>query len=137
MDYSFGAVVFRKTDRVEYLLVKHARSGHWGFPKGHPDNQETPHETAIREILEETNTAVGIKPGFQESIDYILPGGMDKRVTFFLAEYQGEGEVAIDPGEIAELRWLPFEKAISLITYDDTRTVLVESDAFVSTLYGG
>lgn len=137
MDYSFGAVVYRKTDRIEYLLIKHVAGGHWGFPKGHPDDQETPHETAVREILEETNAKVAITAGFQESIEYVLPRGEGKRVTFFLAEYQGEGEVAVDPDEIAELRWLPFERALPLITYDDTRSVLAKSDAFLSALSAG
>ena len=134
MDYSYGSVVFRKTDRVEYLLVKHAVSGHWGFPKGHPDTNETPHETAIREILEETNTVVRIVAGFEEIIEYVLPMGEDKRVTFFLAEFLAEDSVVINPGEIAGLEWLPYEQAVSRITYDDTRSVLARCDSFVSEL---
>ena len=59
MDYSFGSVVFRKDAVVEYLLVHHAGPGHWDFPKGHPDDDEKPEQTAAREVLEETNKTDG------------------------------------------------------------------------------
>lgn len=54
-DKSFGVIPVFKNDGGEYFfcLVKH-RAGHWGFPKGHPDVDESEEETAKRELLEET-----------------------------------------------------------------------------------
>ena len=42
------------------LLVKH-NDGHWGFPKGHVEKDETELQTAIREVKEETNLDVEIQ----------------------------------------------------------------------------
>jgi len=49
---SFGAVVVDEKGR--YLLVKHRYGGHWDFPKGHMEGDESPLEAALREVLEET-----------------------------------------------------------------------------------
>ena len=39
---SCGAIVFRKYHgNTELLLIKHANGGHWSFPKGHVESQET------------------------------------------------------------------------------------------------
>ena len=36
------------------ILLLHYPSGHWDFPKGHVDGNETEQETAVRELVEET-----------------------------------------------------------------------------------
>ena len=52
---SCGAIIVRKNDDTfETLLIKMVK-GHWSFPKGHVENDETEVETALREIKEETN----------------------------------------------------------------------------------
>ena len=39
---SCGAVVFRKAgDTLEVLLIRHKNGGHWAFPKGHVEHEET------------------------------------------------------------------------------------------------
>ena len=46
---SCGAIVYRKSHgNTEILLIKHINSGHWSFPKGHVEGNETEVETAIR-----------------------------------------------------------------------------------------
>ena len=57
---SCGIIVF---DNDKVLVVKHL-DGHYGFPKGHVENNETEEETAIREVKEETNCDAKIIPGF-------------------------------------------------------------------------
>ena len=39
--------------------------GHWGFPKGHIEKDETEYETALREVKEETNIDARIIDGFR------------------------------------------------------------------------
>ena len=131
MDYSFGSVVFRKDAVVEYLLVHHAGPGHWDFPKGHPDDGESPEQTAAREVLEETNSTIEFVPGFAERIEYLLPRGERKQVTFFLAEYTGEGTHPIDPDEIAGLAWFPYPEALQRITFDNSKHVIEAADDFL------
>ena len=55
MEKSCGAVVSRMTENGrEILLIRHMNGGHWAFPKGHVEKDETEEQTARREILEET-----------------------------------------------------------------------------------
>ena len=56
MEKSCGIVLFYSD---EFLVIQHSTEsndvkGHWDFPKGHVENNETELETAIRELQEET-----------------------------------------------------------------------------------
>ena len=63
---SCGAIVYRRYHgNIQILLIKHINSGHWSFPKGHVEFGETEPETAIREIMEETNIDVIIDTTFK------------------------------------------------------------------------
>lgn len=42
------------------LLVQHKKLGVWLYPGGHVEDNETPDETVIREVLEETGVSVEI-----------------------------------------------------------------------------
>ncbi len=131
MDFSYGSVVYRRGTVLEYLLVNHAGPGHWDFPKGHPNAGEEPEQTAMREVLEETACAIDLVPGFAERIEYRLPNGEQKQVTFFLAEYAGEGGNSIDPLEIAHLGWFSYAEAFDRITFDNSKRVIGVADAFL------
>ena len=67
---SCGAVIWRSLGgKREYLIIlnkKSPASGHWGFPKGHIEADESEADTARREILEE----VGLK--IESFIDWII-----------------------------------------------------------------
>jgi tRNA nucleotidyltransferase (CCA-adding enzyme) len=52
-----GIIYFDTTDK-KYLLVYGKKSGKWGFPKGHQENNETEEDTAIRELYEETGIKI-------------------------------------------------------------------------------
>ena len=89
---SCGAVVVcTEGGRVRFLLTRSLR-GVWGFPKGHVEGRETEHETALREIREETGLAVRFTEGFRETDEYLIVKksgpAIDKLVVFFLADYE-------------------------------------------------
>ena len=68
---SCGGVVYRKHHgNIEVLLVKHINSGHWSFPKGHVEGEETEEQTARREIKEETGIDVMIDTSFRETVNF-------------------------------------------------------------------
>lgn len=68
---SCGAIVYRKHHgNTEILLVRHLKSGHWSFPKGHMEAGETEEDTARREIKEETGLDVLLDTGFRETVNY-------------------------------------------------------------------
>ena len=68
---SCGAIVYRQRDSwVEVLLIRHKNGGHWAFPKGHVEKQETEEETALREIREETGLTVKLNTAFRHMVTY-------------------------------------------------------------------
>ena len=84
---SCGAIVYRKFHgNTEILLIKHINSGHWSFPKGHVEGEETEVETARREIKEETSIDVIIDPTFRETVSYSPKKDTVKVVVYFLAK---------------------------------------------------
>ncbi|MDE6776190.1 MAG: NUDIX domain-containing protein, partial [Ruminococcus sp.] len=84
---SCGAIVYRKYHgNTEILLIKHLNSGHWSFPKGHVEADESETDTARREIKEETNIDVIIDPTFRETVTYSPKKDTLKVVVYFLAK---------------------------------------------------
>jgi 8-oxo-dGTP pyrophosphatase MutT (NUDIX family) len=58
---AFGGVLFDAQGRVLLFKPKNHFDGyHWSFPKGRPEPGETPQETALREVLEETGYAAEV-----------------------------------------------------------------------------
>lgn len=116
---SCGCIVF---DGDKILLVKQTQ-GHWGIPKGHVEKNETEHETAIREVKEETNIDVEIEGDNRYTENYVTDKGVQKEVVYFIAKKVG-GSVAAQEAEIKEIEWLNPKDALERVTYDDTRNLL-------------
>lgn len=101
------------------LLVKQTK-GHWGFPKGHVEDNETEVETAIREVKEETNIDVEIEENKRYTMEYVTDKGKMKEVVYFIAKKIG-GEIKAQECEINVIEWLTFKEALETITYDNTK----------------
>ena len=130
---SAGAVIFSRQDSLKFLLL-HYSAGHWGFPKGHVEGNETEHETMAREIMEETGIeCVELIPGFRKQTSYFFRRGKEtifKEVIFFLAESKIV-EVKLS-NEHQGFEWLSFEKALQRLSFKNTKQVLEEANAFLS-----
>lgn len=111
-----GCIIIKEN---KVLLIKQ-NEGHWGFPKGHVEENETEIETATREVKEETNLDVEVDSNKRYTTEYVTNAGKLKQVVFFIAKCIG-GEIKAQECEVSEIRWVEFEKAIKLITYDNTR----------------
>jgi 8-oxo-dGTP pyrophosphatase MutT (NUDIX family) len=84
---SCGAIVYRKYHgNTEILLIKHINSGHWSFPKGHVEGDETEEETAKREIFEETGIEVNLDTTFREIVSYSPRKDTQKIVVYFIGK---------------------------------------------------
>jgi len=128
---SCGAVVWRARDgRREYLLVRH-NGGHWSFPKGHVEGNETEAETAAREILEETGLTVEIHTGFRQTVTYAPKPGTVKDVIFFTAVPTG-GEERRQESEISQLGWFSFPDAAVQITYATDEEILLAAETYLN-----
>lgn len=122
---SCGFIVYRQNkETLEYLVVR-ALNGDRGFPKGHVEAGETELETAIRELKEETHLEVQIVDGFKKEIEYILPNKSNviKKCVYFLGKHLA-GEIMCQESEISDAEFLPFDKALKLLTFEDTRNIL-------------
>ena len=128
-EFSAGGVLVR-TIRGRTMLAAIRPRGKervWALPKGHIDEGESPAETAMREVREET----GVEGRLVEKlgdIRYVYTANWDERkgerifkvVSFFLLR-AGRGRIGeIDEAmqiEVAEARWLPLDEAPRLLSY--------------------
>lgn len=128
---SCGAVIWRSAQGGrEYLLACH-NGGHWSFPKGHVEGQETERETAEREIREETGLLADIDTGFRRVVTYSPAPGIVKDVVFFTATPAGGAERRQEE-EIAQLGWFSFRDACALVTFATDEEVLLAAEEYLS-----
>ena len=121
---SCGAIVYRKSHgNTEILLIKHVNSGHWSFPKGHVEGEETEIETALREIKEETGIDVIIDPSFRETVSYSPRKDTQKVVVYFIGKAKNF-EFVPQEEEIAQVRWVDIGHATSILTYENDKTIV-------------
>ena len=127
---SCGALVVRRIgDEPEVLLIKH-RGGHWAFPKGHVENNETEEETAVREVQEETGLTVKLDTRYREMVTFSPAPRTMKDVIYFVATVIS-GVERPQLSEVSNVMWVPFSKAKRYITYDNDRHLFDKMIAFV------
>ena len=128
---SCGAVLFRgEKDCREYLLLRSV-GGHVTLCKGHVEANEAEHETATREIREETALSVDFVDGFREVITYSPKPDCMKDVVFFLARVTG-GTLTCQPEEVAEAWFANFDSAMKAMTHESDRDVLQKAEYFLN-----
>lgn len=121
---SCGAVVYRRHHgNIEVLLVRNIVGGHWSFPKGHVENDETEHQTAKREILEETGIDVSIVDNFREVVTYYPKKNTTKDVVFFLAKALNFNYTPLEE-EIKQIKWVEINHALSIVSYSSNRRLI-------------
>ena len=120
---SCGAIVYNQNNEV--LVVKH-NAGHWDFPKGHMEKDETEQQTAIREVKEETNIDVELYDNYRYEIHYSPKENVEKTVVFFLAKNLSNDTHKQD-AEIANIGWFKYEEAMDMLTFEDAKKLLKSS----------
>ena len=121
---SCGAVVFRRAGAIwNVLLIRHARSRHVSFPKGHIELGESEKQTAEREILEETGLHVCVDTRFRAQNRYMIRPNVQKLVVFFAA-IATESALTPQLEEISEAMWLPIDEAAKRLSYERDRKIL-------------
>ena len=132
---SCGAIVIRKMNNTyNCLLIKNKMSENWGFPKGHMERGETEHDTARREVLEETGLHIEFIPGFRSVSRYrISSGKIDKRVTIFLAASH-DTDVTMQESEVSDYLWVTFDEAIKTLRFKNDIQIISDAAAFIKKL---
>ncbi len=101
-----AAIIYN--DKNEILLQLRGDDHFWGLPGGIMEMGETPKETAIREVYEETGYHVELNGylGDYHNFNKVWPGGDTAHIICFI--YTGKiigGEMVIDGGETLDLKW--------------------------------
>ncbi|MHA1974670.1 MAG: bis(5'-nucleosyl)-tetraphosphatase [Candidatus Hodarchaeales archaeon] len=139
-EISCGGVPFFKGKNQEplYLLLLHnGPHKYWAFPKGRQNEGETYRQTAIREIQEETgikNFKI-LKRLISDSIYFPRRGNetIVKKVIFYLVEFFSK-KIELSP-EHVNWKWVTFEDALSMLTFEDYSRVLKESHEVILDKY--
>lgn len=124
---AFGGVVVSRRGRILLRRPTHGFGGmSWTFPKGGQDAGETPQQTALREVREETGlhcTIIGKLPGTYQ--------GETSSTEYFLMQPIGRQESFDD--ETEALAWVPLdevshylEETVNDIGYFRDRAVLAQ-----------
>jgi 8-oxo-dGTP pyrophosphatase MutT (NUDIX family) len=129
---SAGGIVVRYESGQPWLVVgsrRRERDGRtWTLPKGTPHSGESREETAVREVEEETGLQVRIT-GPLDSIEYwFVQSGtrIHKTVHYFLMEPIG-GDLARHDHEFDEVRWIPFDHASTMLTFETERALVARA----------
>lgn len=129
---SCGAIVWNViNEKFQVLLIKHKNGGHWGFPKGHVEKNETDQETAIREIFEETGLDVVLDTNFCCSVTYSPKVGVMKDVVYFSAKSTGTKTFAQE-SEVSKIKWVTIQDANYLLSYDTDKQILGNFQNFMN-----
>ena len=131
---SAGIVLFRNdSNKNEFLLLNYPQ-GHWDFIKGKVEENETTHETAIRETKEETGISnIEFIDGFEEWVEYdfkFKKEDIHKKVIFFLAKTD-EKNIHLSH-EHNDYIWLEYNDALKKTTFENAKNVLTKANEFLS-----
>jgi 8-oxo-dGTP pyrophosphatase MutT (NUDIX family) len=136
---SAGGIVLRPgPDGPEVILGRRRRERDgvtWSLPKGTPHADETPEETAVREVAEETGLDVRIVEPIG-SIEYwfVADGArIHKTVVYWLMESTG-GDVARHDHEFDEVAWFTLPEAERRMTFETERALLQRSSDAIERL---
>lgn len=132
---SFGIIPLQYKDGRWQVFIIQSITGHWGFPKGHPEGyDETPKNTAERELREETGFTLlsyyDVEP-FVFSYACRSHGKyVDKTVTLFLA--QVTGNIHPCPIEIAKILWVDLDVVEEKIVFEPIQPLLQKLKTIVN-----
>jgi len=129
-----GGAVVRIIDGLPHLLLIRDPYEKWGFPKGHAENGEAPHQTALREVSEETGlTDLELGPELATIEWTFRARGKEFRkfATFYLM-YSREGVPRPEVSEgITEIEWVRLDTAHERLSYANAVAVVQAAQMIV------
>ncbi len=130
--FSAGGVLLRETPAGREVLLGRRRrerdGATWSLPKGTPDGDETPEQTALREVREETGLEVRILESVGEIHYRFVRGGrrIEKTVHFYLMEVTG-GDLAGHDHEFEEVRWFDLAEAEAVMSFSTEKDIVARA----------
>ena len=130
---SCGAIVYTNINGERYYLVEQMLDGHWGFPKGHVEEDETENETALREIKEEVGLDIQIDEGFRRVETYSPKADFIKDVVYFVA-YSKSLDTTMQTIEVRDIKWVKLKEALDLIEYPNMQEIIRLADVYLDNI---
>jgi 8-oxo-(d)GTP phosphatase len=123
-----GGVVFRNTPKgkIRVLVVHRPQYDDWTPPKGKADKGESPEETAVREVLEETGNRCRIVAPLGPT-RYRVQGGV-KEVHWFGMRPLPDSPGFTKNSEVDAVEWLSPRKVLDKLSYDQDRGLIAGTD---------
>jgi deoxyribose-phosphate aldolase len=124
-----GVVLTTDTAGVRRVLLILDKHGNWTLPKGHCDSGETPEETALREIAEETGIECRLLQPLRRIAYPVRKRGIwySKQVWLYLAEAPYSVPMPAADEGIQDARWIPASEVLAMIGYDLVREVVSQA----------
>ena len=130
VETSAGGFVLNSEDpKLIALIGRYTRGGRmeWCIPKGHPENDETFEQAAIREVGEETGLIVEIiEPLGQITYEFSVPGKTIQKTVhhFLMRQIGGDLTVENDPDhEAAEAKWYHIDELETRLAHHNERVL--------------
>ena len=138
-DLSYGVIPIRRVGESWEVFLIHqfshiGKNSYWIFPKGHPKGNETPVESALRELKEETDmTAERLlaEPTFKLQYSFTFDGVQIAKTVIFFIGVIADQEFKIDDTEVKEGGWYSLETATERLDYQDTKQMFSEAKQFI------
>ena len=125
--YAAGGIVIKREGGARKVLLIKDSYGHWIWPKGHVEKGESPDETAVREVSEETglkSLKIIAEVGTQQYYFTLKGKKIFKTVHVFLMENTAKEKLAAQTSEINAAEWFSPEEALEKIEYKGSRGLL-------------
>ena len=132
LQFSSGGIIYRKVGKkIEVALIVRGEGKIFCLPKGKIEKPETPQETALREVEEET----GLKGKIDREIGKINywfyseeeKARIFKTVYFYLIKYES-GETSRHDFEVEEVMWLSIDEVLKIMTYPTERKMMQKAN---------
>jgi len=121
-----------KVDEVLWLVAQHSQHKGWVFPKGiigDTKKDEKAHQTAVREVKEETGVEGKIITKLKKPVSYFYVWSGEKRlktVYYFLMQY-AKGSIKNHDHEMSAVEWLPTDEVMKKLTYKSDKEAFEEA----------
>ena len=123
-----GGLVFRRTAKgnLKVLIAHRPRYDDWSFPKGKSDKGETPEETAVREVREETGLNCRVVAPLGPT-RYRISGAI-KEVNWFAMRPLPDSKKFKKNDEVDSIKWVSRKTAKKTLDYERDQELLGGAD---------
>lgn len=138
-DISYGVIPIRRVNNSWEVFIIHqfskiGNNSYWIFPKGHPEGDETPKQTAARELKEETGMTADVlldNPTFHLQYTFIFDGVQILKTVEFFVGIVTNTDYELDAVEVKEAGWYSLQAAAERLDYQDTKHMYQDVRKFI------